>query len=89
MGYLDVVRQEACLICGGASGDSDAHHLKFMGGRGMGKKADDKWAAPLCRIHHSELHRFGREVEFWTKHSVNVVEWCEKSWKGYRDGAEN
>lgn len=79
--YLSKVRQQPCLICGGAQGDSDAHHLRFMGGRGMGKKAHNKWATPLCRIHHDENHMWGKEIDFWIALSINPVEWCKNFWK--------
>jgi hypothetical protein len=86
--YLKLVRQESCLVCGGAQGGSDPHHLKFVGGRGMGMKAHDKWAAPLCRIHHDKLHGFGRELDFWIKYKIDVVGWCEDFWKGNGDDAD-
>ena len=71
MNRLDAVRSEPCLICGGANGQSDAHHLMIAGGRGTALKAEDDKAVPLCRLHHNELHRMGNEYLFWEKHMVD------------------
>jgi len=46
----------------------DAHHLMkpWSGGRGMGMRAGDENAVPLCRSHHSELHtKYGNESKFF------------------------
>lgn len=45
----------------------DAHHLQVKSERGMGKRASDKWAVPLTRDEHMELHTIGskRELEWF------------------------
>lgn len=80
MDYLKRVRLEPCLVCQGARGGSDPHHLMIMGGRGTGLRADDRWAVPLCRLHHDELHSMGNEYKFWEKHMIDPVPWCEDFW---------
>jgi hypothetical protein len=56
--YLDAVGGLPCILHGveGAglcSGRVDPDHL---GPRGLGVKADDRTAAPLCRRHHDDRH---------------------------------
>src|SRR6516164_4525683 len=36
---------------------SDAHHLRFMQPRALGRKTSDEFAVPLCRTHHRAAHR--------------------------------
>ena len=42
----------------------EAHHA---GRRGLGQKADDNTAIPLCRRHHRELHDARGAFAGWTK----------------------
>ncbi|WP_272677112.1 DUF968 domain-containing protein [Providencia sp. PROV160] len=53
--YLQWVKSQPCCVCGATS--DDAHHLIGHGQGGMGTKAHDLFTIPLCRIHHSELHK--------------------------------
>jgi hypothetical protein len=57
-----------------------AHHLMRNVVRGMGMKADDKNAIPLCHVHHSELHtsRSGETVYLASKGIFDAVELAEK-----------
>ncbi len=59
--YLQWVKSQPCCVCGATS--DDAHHLIGHGQGGMGTKAHDLFTIPLCRIHHSELHKDPREWE--------------------------
>ena len=45
----------------------EAHHLlkPWQGGRGMGMKAGDQNAVPLCATHHRELHHHGDEFYYF------------------------
>lgn len=46
----------------------EAHHLlhPWRGSRGVGLKADDANAIPLCTYHHQQLHtKYGREDTFF------------------------
>jgi hypothetical protein len=49
---------------------ADPHHLRFAQPRALGRKVSDEFTVPLCRLHHSELHRYGDEVSWWA--GVNV-----------------
>jgi hypothetical protein len=61
--HLRFVALQPCLICGRAP--SDAHHLRFAQPRALGRKNSDEFAVPLCRVHHSQNHQIGDEVEWW------------------------
>lgn len=53
--YLAFVRLHPCCSCG-ATRDIEAHHT---GRRGMGQKAADSTAVPLCRGCHRYFHDHG------------------------------
>lgn len=61
--YLSWVKQQPCVACGHPV--SDAHHVKGYGLSGMGAKASDLTAFPLCRTCHSDLHDNG--WRFWER----------------------
>jgi len=63
--YLAWVKTQPCECCGMPS--DDAHHLIGWGQGGMGTKAHDIFAIPLCRKHHIELHN--DPVKFEREHS--------------------
>ena len=52
--YLKWVKAQPCQCCGMPA--DDPHHLIGHGQGGMGTKAHDIFAIPLCRKHHTELH---------------------------------
>ena len=44
----------------------DPHHLRVLGERGIGLRATDRWAVPLTRDEHDDVHRVGsRKEEDW------------------------
>ena len=45
-----------------AASPADPHHLRFAQPRGLGQKVSDEFTVPLCRAHHRELHRTGKEI---------------------------
>lgn len=59
--YLKWVKSQSCQCCCGPA--DDPHHLIGYGQGGMGTKAHDSLAIPLCRKHHDELHRDPRAFE--------------------------
>jgi hypothetical protein len=61
--HLRFVASHPCLVC--SRTPSDAHHLRFAQPRAMGLKSSDEFTVPLCRTHHRENHRAGRELEWW------------------------
>jgi len=54
--HLDFVRTFGCSICGRRP--VEAHHLMHGEGvvRGTSRKADDRYAVPLCDPCHKKLH---------------------------------
>jgi hypothetical protein len=64
---LRQIRELPCLICGDPT-TVEAHHPRF--GVGMGSKADDDRAVPLCGRHHRERHAMGSEAEFWASYGI-------------------
>ena len=63
--HVKFVATHACLICGRQP--ADAHHLRFMQSRALGRKVSDEFTVPLCRGHHREVHRSGDEATWWKK----------------------
>ena len=47
--HLQRIKEMPCGLCG-ASGPSDAHHIRE--GQGMGQRASDYLAIPLCKDCH-------------------------------------
>lgn len=61
--WLSRVRALGCIICGGSA---FTHHIRH--GQGMGQKAPDDKAIPLCNLHHQGekgIHHLGTRA--WEK----------------------
>jgi hypothetical protein len=76
--HLRFVALQPCLICGRAP--SDAHHLRFAQRRALGRKNSDEFAVPLCRMHHSQNHRVGDEVEWWRASGIDPLPVANRLW---------
>lgn len=66
--HLTLVRQMPCCICLRSRPlvVVDPHHLRgdeAARERGVGMRATDKWAVPLCRDEHDALHRLSSRRE--------------------------
>lgn len=70
--YIEWIKSLPCAICGRV-GISDPHHVNYAGRGGMGTKADDDRAIPLCHYHHVEAHNMGRTT-FAIKYSFGYEE---------------
>lgn len=73
--YKHKVRSLPCCVCGKAP-PSEVHHLKCAGGRGMGKRSDDKWGVPMCHEHHvNGVERVGskNEVAWFRKRGIDCL----------------
>jgi hypothetical protein len=77
--HLKFVTTQPCLICGRTP--SDAHHIKFAEQRAMGRKVSDRFAVPLRRLHHRELHRRGNERVWWRRYAVEPLGVAVSLWK--------
>ena len=72
--HLAWIREQPCLLQGmDCERAVIAHHLMrpWNGSRGMGLKANDRNALPLCDGHHLALHAKGDEDAFFTMHTNN------------------
>ena len=67
--HLRFVASHPCMVCGRAP--ADAHHLRYAQPRAMGRKVSDEFTVPLCRIHHDELHRCGKEEQWWASKGMD------------------
>ena len=77
--HLRFVMQQPCLLCGRKP--SDAHHIRFVQPRALGRKASDEFAVPLCRSHHRAVHRAGDEKAWWKQAGIDPVNVARKLWK--------
>lgn len=77
--HLSFVRSLPCCICR-RSVNVEAHHLLRGVVRGMGLKAADRWAIPLCDIHHQGLHMHGDETEFLSLKAIDVPALAAALW---------
>jgi hypothetical protein len=69
--HLRFVISQPCLICGRTP--SDAHHIRFAEQRAIGRKVSDRFAVPICRLHHRELHRRGNERAWWQSQGIDPL----------------
>jgi len=81
--YLAYVKRNGsgCLVCGRK--EVDAHHLRHAQHRGWGLKNGDQWAVPLCREHHTDCHRTGKEARWWAMHGIDAIAWAEMNYMVY------
>ena len=77
--HLRFVAQQTCVLCGRKP--SEAHHIRFVQPRALGRKASDEFAVPLCRSHHRAVHRAGDEKAWWQQAGIDPVKIARKLWK--------
>jgi ERF superfamily len=76
--HVRFVATHPCLICGRQP--CDAHHLRFMQNRALGRKVSDEFTVPVCRGHHREVHRRGDEAAWWEKTGIDPVAAARSLW---------
>ena len=76
--HLKFVTSQPCLICGRRP--SDAHHLRFVQQRALGRKVSDEFTVPLCRLHHREVHRCGNEEQWWQSVGLDPLPAASALW---------
>ncbi len=85
--HLRFVASQPCLIC--ERSPSDAHHLRFAQPRAMGRKTSDEFTVPLCRVHHRENHRTGREEIWWQSKGIEPLSVATELWRVSRSSQSN
>jgi len=80
--HLEFVASQPCLLCGRQP--SDAHHLRFMQPRAMGRRVSDEFAVPLCRTHHRAVHRHGDELAWWKSAGIDPAVIAQRLWQHTR-----
>ena len=53
----------------------------------MGRKVSDKFAVPICRLHHRELHRRGNERVWWQNQGIDPLAIAATLWARTHAGA--
>jgi hypothetical protein len=76
--HLRYVISQPCLFC--ARKPSDAHHLRFMQPRALGRKTSDEFTVPLCRTHHRAAHRTADEQAWWNAIGIDPIKIARKLW---------
>jgi hypothetical protein len=76
--HLAFVAAQPCIVC--RRSPCDAHHLKFVQPRSLGRKVSDEFTVPLCRDHHQQLHRHGNELAWWANLQVAPIEVAKDLW---------
>lgn len=77
--FLQWLRGRNCVIGGTCAGRMEAAHVDYAGDKGMGTKASDKFAVPMCSAHHAESHMAGIKT-FEARHGVNLLEASKEYW---------
>jgi hypothetical protein len=80
--HLRFVSGQPCLLCGRRP--SDAHHLRFVQPRALGRRVSDEYTVPLCRTHHRVLHRYGDEAAWWESLNIDPVTLAGQLWQRTR-----
>jgi hypothetical protein len=76
--HVKFVATHPCVICGRQP--ADAHHLRFMQSRALGRKVSDEFTVPLCRGHHREAHRYADEGAWWRKLGIDPAASARTLW---------
>ena len=80
--HYKYVTTQPCVICGRTP--AEAHHLRFAQPRALGRKVSDEYTAPVCRLHHRELHRYGDEASWWASTSIDPLPIALELWRRSR-----
>jgi hypothetical protein len=76
--------RRSALLCGRKP--SDAHHIRFVQPRALGRNSSDEFTVPLCRSHHRAVHRAGNEQAWWQTAGIDPLKVARKLWKHTRTG---
>ena len=76
--HIRHVIKQPCLVCGRRP--SDPHHLRLAQSRALGRKVSDEFTVPLCRTHHREIHRSGKEGLWWRNTGIDPLAAARTLW---------
>lgn len=79
--HLDRVRSQVCIVCRALNiamrPPSQAHHIREMYPRTLGKRIGDDKTVPLCAFHHAAVHSMSGQ-EYWKSVGLDPIKWCEE-----------
>ena len=75
------------MSCLRPSAPCDAHHLRFAQPQALGSKVSDQFTVPLCRTHHREVQRYGREKAWWDDKEIEPIALAHSLWTTSRNGS--
>lgn len=78
--HLKMIRQLSCVVTGRRP--VEAHHLLRGPGivRGIGFKAEDKWAIPVHAEIHREIHALGNDQAYLERYGINGTALAQDLW---------
>ncbi|WP_208430434.1 Rad52/Rad22 family DNA repair protein [Methyloceanibacter sp. wino2] len=86
--HLRYVASQPCVVCGRRP--AHAHHLRHAQSRGTSLKVSDEFTVPLCALHHGDVHRVGREENWWRGCKIDPLPIARTLWEGtLRRGERN
>ncbi len=68
--YLKFVRSRPCIVTGTEGDNVIAHHVRCLGGGGMGLKPADYLCIPLDAEEHARLHAMGEDL-YWQRKGID------------------
>ena len=80
--HCKFVATQPCVVCGRTP--SEAHHIRFAQPRALGRRVSDEFTAPVCRLHHRELHRYGDEASWWAGVNIDPLPIALELWRRSR-----
>ena len=80
--HCKFVASQPCVVCGRTP--SEAHHIRFAQPRALGRKVSDEYTAPVCRLHHRELHGYGDEASWWAGVNIDPLPIALELWRRSR-----
>jgi len=73
--HLQRVRAQYCIISPTiTSFATEAHHVRCIGPRTLGKRVSDYLTVPMCASCHRALHSMG-EKQFWRENHLDPADW--------------
>ena len=85
--HLALIRQMPCAECLKIPA-GEAHHLKAnTGERGMAVRSTDRYALPMCTLHHGAVEAVGakRETKYFQDLGFDPIELAQDLWSATGD----